>query len=136
MANYYYLASLLPSLDFPGSPDISFSSIRESLRLNLSETDLKKIEALRLFIDITNIRPLLLEESIDGRGNLSEKDLDEALLIKDFLPQYVFDFLDKHDTLAAKLHHFSELVSLFFTNELPKQKGFLYKYFTSSIFTL
>ena len=130
MANYYYLASLLPSLDFPGSPDISFASIRESLRLNLSETDLKKIEALRLFIDITNIRPLLLEESIDGRGNLSEKDLDEALLIKDFLPQYVFDFLDKHDTLSAKLHHFSELVSLFFANELPKQKGFLHKYFT------
>lgn len=130
MSNYYYLASSWPPLDFPSSPDISFSSMSESLRLNLSSNDSKQIEALRLFIDISNIRPLLIEEKIDSRGNFPEKDLDEALLVKDFLPEYVFDFLDKYDTLPAKLQHFSELFTQFFTHELEEHKGFLKRYFS------
>lgn len=130
MSNYYYLAASLPPLEFPSVPDISFDVLRESLRLNLSKKDLQKVEALRLFIDISNIRPLLLEEEIDPRGNLSEKELDEALLVRDFLPEYVFDFLDKYDTLADKLKHFSEVLSQFFAEEIPEQKGFLQEYFT------
>jgi len=128
MSNYYYLAASLPPLEFPSVPDISFESLKESLRLNLSEKDLKKVEALRLFVDISNIRPLLLEEEIDPRGNLSEKELDEAVLVRDFLPDYVFDFLDKYDTLPDKLRHFSELLSHFFAAELQEQTGFLKEY--------
>lgn len=130
MSNYYYLAASLPPLEFPSVPDISFDVLRESLRLNLSRKDMQKVEALRLFIDISNVRPLLLEEEIDPRGNLSEKELDEALLVRDFLPEYVFDFLDKYDTLADKLKHFSEVLSHFFAEEIPEQKGFLKEYFT------
>ncbi|MCX6990108.1 MAG: DUF2764 family protein [Chlamydiae bacterium] len=130
MSNYYYLATTLPPLEFPSVPDISFESLKESLSLNLSEKDLEKVEVLRLFVDINNIRPLLLEEEIDSRGNLTEKDLDEALLVQDFLPEFVFDFLDKYDTLPEKLKHFSELLSKFFTEEIPKQKGFLKEYLT------
>ena len=130
MSNYYYLATTLPPLEFPIVPDISFELLKESLSLNLSEKDLKKVEVLRLFVDINNIRPLLLEEEIDSRGNLSEKDLDEALLVQDFLPEFVFDFLDKYDTLPEKLKHFSELLSNFFAEEIQKQKGFLKEYLT------
>lgn len=128
MSNYYYLAASLPPLEFPSVPDISFESLKESLRLNLSEKDLKKVEALRLFVDISNIRPLLLEEEIDPRGNLSEKELDEAVLVRDFLPDYVFEFLDKYDTLPDKLRHFSELLSHFFAAQLQEQTGFLKEY--------
>lgn len=128
MSNYYYLAASLPALEFPCIPDINVSTLRETLKLNLSQADLKKVETLRLFVDICNIRPLLLEEEIDPRGNLSEKELDEAILVKDFLPEFVFDFLDKYESLSDKLKHFSELVSLFFTHEMPEQKGFLKEY--------
>lgn len=130
MTNYYYLAASLPPLDFPCVPDISFVEIKSALRLNLSKSDLKKVETLRLFVDLNNIRPLLLEEEIDPRGNLSEKELDEALLVKDFLPEYVFDFLDKYDSLQEKLRHFSEITCRFFQEEQPKQKGFLEKFLT------
>jgi hypothetical protein len=130
MSNYYYLATTLPPLEFPSVPDISFESLKESLSLNLSEKDLKKVEVLRLFVDINNIRPLLLEEEIDSRGNLSEKDLDEAILVQDFLPEFVFDFLDKYDTLPEKLKHFSELLSKFFAEEIQKRNGFLKEYLT------
>lgn len=128
MTNYYYLAASLPPLDFPCVPDVSFVDLRSILRLNLSKADLKKVETLRLFVDLSNIRPLLLEEEIDPRGNLSEKELDEALLVKDFLPEYVFDFLDKYDSLAEKLRHFSELTARFFHEEQTVYKGFLGKY--------
>jgi len=130
MSRYYYLATSLPPIEFPNLPDTSFIALKEGLRLNLSDSDFKKVAALQLFTDISNIRPLLLEEEIDSRGNLSEKELDEALLIKDFLPDYVFDFLDKYDSLSDKLRHFSELISMFFQHELAEQSGFLKNYFS------
>jgi hypothetical protein len=130
MGNYYYLAASLPPLEFPSMPDVSFVSLREALKLNLSKSDLKKVETLRLFIDISNIRPLLLEEEIDPRGNLEEKELDEALLVHNLLPGYVFEFLDQHETLADKLKYFPELLARFFAEEIPKQTGFLKAYFT------
>jgi hypothetical protein len=130
MSNYYYLAASLPPLEFPSFPDISSVELKESLRLNLSKKDFKKVETLRLFVDINNIRPLLLEEEIDPRGNLTEKELDEALLVRDFLPEYVFDFLNKYDTLSEKLKHFSELISQFFISEVDTHKGFLNEFLT------
>lgn len=129
MGNYYYLAASFPPLEFPSVPDVSFAALRGILELNLSKRDLKKVQTLRLFIDISNIRPLLLEEETDPRGNLEEKELDEALLVQSLLPVYVFDFLDQHDTLADKLKYFPQLLARFFSEEIPKQKGFLKKYF-------
>ncbi len=129
MSDYYYLAASLPPLEFPSAQDVSFAGLRGALEFNLSKKDLQKVESLRLFIDISNIRPLLLEEEIDPRGNLDEKELDEALLVHNILPQYVFDFLDQYDTLADKLRYFSGLLAQFFAEEIPKQKGFLKAYF-------
>lgn len=129
MGNYYYIASLLPPLEFPIRPDVSFSVLQPTLELNLSKEDLKKVRTLRLFVDLCNIRPLLQEEEIDLRGNLGEKDLEEALLGETFFPEYVFDFLKEHETLAEKLRGFPALLSLFFREEIPNQEGFLKEFF-------
>jgi hypothetical protein len=129
MGNYYYLASSLPPLDFPSKPEISFASLRESLDLNLSKKDLAKVAALRLFVDICNIRPLLQEEEIDPRGNLAEKELEDAILSESFLPEYVFDFLQEHETLLEKIKAFPELLSRFFQEEASEQTGFLKDFF-------
>ncbi len=129
MGNYYYLAASLPPLEFPNKSEVSFASLQEALTLNLSKKDLDKVRVLRLFVDLCNIRPLLKEEEIDPRGNLKEKELEEAILSETMLPEYVFDFLKEHDTLSAKLKAFPSLLSQFFQEETVKQKGFLKRFF-------
>ena len=129
MGNYYYLAASLPALDFPHKSEVTFASLQNSLDLNLSKKDQDKVQVLRLFIDLCNIRPLLQEEEIDPRGNLKEKELESALLSETVLPQYVFDFLKEHETLLDKLKAFPSLLVQFFQEETPNQKGFLKTFF-------
>jgi hypothetical protein len=128
VSNYYYLAASLPSLELGAIPDITFQDLMRRFELNLSESDWKKTIVIRRLMDLLNIRALLLEEPIDLKGNLNEKELDEALLIRDVLPAYVFDFLSKYETLYDRVRHFAELIAIFFSEEIPKQKGFLQRY--------
>lgn len=100
------------------------------LALNLSKKDLEKTQVLRRFVDIFNIRALLMEEPIDPRGNLSEKELDEALLVHAGMPDYVFFFLDQFEKAPDKIRNFSGLLATYFNEEISKQKGFLRKYLT------
>jgi hypothetical protein len=130
MTNYYFLAPSLPPLILGEKPDISFEELINRLEINLTKKDLEKAACFRRYLDISNIRALFLEESIDSRGNLSEKDLDEALLLKDGLPEYVFDFLDQYEEVSEKVRHFSGLFATFFAEEMEKAKGFLKAYFT------
>ncbi len=129
MGNYYYLAASLPPLEFPLVPDVTVVSLESALELNLSKKDREKVEKLRLFVDLTNIRLFLQEEEIDPRGSLKEKDLEEALLSETMLPEYVFDFLKEHETLAEKLKAFPCLLAKFFQEEIPQQTGFLREFF-------
>ena len=129
MANYYFLAAALPPLVLGEKPDFSFEELSNRLEINLTKADFEKSVALRRYVDLNNIRALFLEESIDPRGNLNEKELDEALLLKDGLPGYVFDFLDQYEGVSEKLRMFSGLFSVFFNEEIPKHDGFLKAYF-------
>lgn len=129
MTNYYFLAPSFPELVLGEKPDITFEELLGRLEINLTKKDLKKTACFRRYLDIGNIRALFLEEAIDDRGNLSEKDLDEAILLKAELPQYVFDFLDRFDGVSEKLHNFSGLFSLFFSEEIEKSSGFLKTFF-------
>lgn len=129
MGNYYYLAASLPPLDFPHKSEVTFASLQLPLSLNLSKKDQEKVRILRLFFDLSNIRHLLLEEEIDPRGNLKEKELEDALLSETSLPEYVFDFLKTHETLAEKLRAFPALLAKFFQEETGKAEGFLKQYF-------
>jgi hypothetical protein len=90
--------------------------------------DLQKTATFRRWIDINNIRALFLEDAIDPRGNLSEKELDQALLLQDGLPEYVFDFLDKFESVSEKLRFFPGVLSAYFREETPEQSGFLKRY--------
>lgn len=129
MANYYFLAASLPPLVLGEKPDISFEELASRLEINLNKEDLQKTVVFRRYIDLSNIRSLFLEESIDPRGNLSEKELDQALLLKDGFPLYVFDFLDQYESVAEKLRNFSGLFSTFYAEEIPLQTGFLKAFF-------
>jgi hypothetical protein len=100
------------------------------LDLGLDKKDLAKVRVLRLFVDLCNIRALFLEEEIDPHGNLSEKELDEALLFQMGLPEYVFQFLSQFEKVPDKVSHFPGLLALFFNEESHKHKGFLRAYLT------
>jgi len=131
MSNYYYLISALPPLEYPVLPEgIDSARIRSYFQVNLSEEDYKKVRSLYLLVDLLNVKTLFREEEIDSRGNLNEEELDEALLHGDFFPEYVFDFLQKHETLADRIKYFPSLLALFFHEETNKETGFLRSYFS------
>lgn len=128
MRNYFFVVPSLPPLSLFEKPEITFGELMTRLEINLSKEDLEKTKVLRLFIDIYNIRALLMEEPVDSRGNLNEKELDEALLIHNILPNYVFEFLDQFEKVPDKIRNFYGLLARFFNEEIPLQTGFLRKY--------
>ncbi len=130
MSRYVFLVPFLPPLSLDKPPELSFEELISLLQVNLNRKDLEKIKVLRLAVDLSNIRNLLLGKPIDPHGNFSEKELDEALLLKSDLPQYVFDFLDQFEDSATKLKNFWGLFTQFFAEEIAKQKGFLKSYLT------
>lgn len=127
MRNYYFIVPSLPPLFLHEQPELSFGELETRLSINLNKKDLEKTRVLRRIVDIYNIRALLMEEPIDPRGNLNEKELDEALLVYTGLPEYVFEFLDQFEKVSDKIHNFSGLLARYFNEEIPKQKGFLRK---------
>lgn len=126
--NYYFVVPSLPPLAMRERPEITFDELNVRLELNLDHADLEKTRILRRFVDIFNIRSLLMEETVDSRGNLNEKELDEALLIHAVLPDYVFEFLDQFEKVADRIRNFSGLLARFFNEEIPRHKGFLRDY--------
>lgn len=97
--------------------------------MNLSEEDLKKVLLIRRLIDLTNLSRLLKNEPCDSRGNLTVKELDEALLNKTLLPNYIFEILDKYEETEKKIQHFPEIISAFYHREVLETEGFLKNYF-------
>jgi hypothetical protein len=130
MRNYYFIVPSLPPLSLDVRPELGFVELMERLRLGLTKGDWAQVELLRLFVDICNIRSFLMEEEIDPKGNLGEKEMDEALLVKTTLPPYVFDFLDPFATPKEKLRNFSGLIARFFQEEIARHTGFLKAYLT------
>ncbi len=130
MGNYYFVAPSLPPLSMQDRPEITFEEFITRMRDNLTKKDFEKVQVLRRFVDICNIRALLIEEPVDPRGNLNEKELDEALLGHVLLPDYVFEYLDQFEKVADKIRNFPGLLALYFNAEIPKHKGFLRAYLT------
>ena len=126
--NYYFVAPSLPPLSCQDKPEITFEELVIRLSVCLSKRDLEQTVVLRRFVDMYNIRALQMEEPIDSRGNLNEKDLDEALLVHFVLPDYVFEFLDQFEKVSDKIRNFPGLLARFFNEEIPKRKGFLHDY--------
>jgi len=128
LGNYYFLAASFPPLLLGEKPDFSFDELIARLEMNLNKVDFEKTVVLRRYIDLNNIRALFLEDAIDLRGILSEKELDQALLLKHGLPEYVFDFLDRFENVTQKVRYFAGLTAAYFSEEVKKQTGFLKAY--------
>ena len=125
MNNYYFVVSSLPALILGEEPDLTFDELMSRLKLNLAKKDWDQVSILRRSIDLNNIKALYQKNPLDTKGNLSEKELDEALLVEADLPNYVFDFLNQFLEPEEKIRNFFGLLSSFYANEIRVAKGFL-----------
>lgn len=128
MNSYYFLGTTLPELVIDIRPDIQFPELMNLFRMNLSRADMAKVKIIRTLIDLENIRRLLLKEELDPRGNLTEKELDEALLNMENLPKCVFKLFDQFETNEDRLKHFSKVFVEFFS-DTSMQKGSFLKFY-------
>lgn len=130
MGNYYFLGPSLPPLALGEWPDLTFDELIARLEINLSQEDLEKTRAVRSYIDFLNVRARLLDQPFDPRGNLSEKELDEAMLTETGFPEYFFAFLKRYETPADRMANLSSLLASFFEEKIAKHTGLLKRYFT------
>lgn len=128
--HYYFLASLLSDLQIGLPPEIDFAELSHLFTANLTSRDYEKVTVVRRYYDIQNIRSFLREEPLSSRSNYSDKELEEALLTKSGLPDYVFDFLERYDTKESRLYYFASLIASYFREESRRADGFLKEYLT------
>ena len=129
MTNYYFLTAVLPPLALGKKTPLNFEELKDLFLMNLSKRDLDKVEKFRQYVDIKNLKAFLRSKPLDPKGHLSEKELDEAILLKADLPMYVFDFLQTYTENDARIHFFASLFSAFFDEMINNEKGFISSYF-------
>jgi Protein of unknown function (DUF2764) len=134
MNEYYFLASLLPSLEIGHVPTLGFSELKTLMDTNLSRTDRQKVRDFLNVIDFENMRALWANEPFEPRGNCNPAQLEQALQDHQWpfpkpFPTFLIDFLEKYRTPQEKLNHFSLLMSQFFAAEISHETGFVRDYF-------
>ncbi len=127
---YFFLASFLPPLCITSPAEVSFFGLLSLFKQNMSNADLKKIQVIRSFIDLKNVKRLLQKIPLDRRGNMNEKELDEAIVTREGFPPYLYEQLDRYDQVAEKVRHFSKVLADFFREMDTKKGGFLPFYFS------
>ena len=128
MAHYYFVVTALPPLVFKTPAEITFKEFfRDYVEMNLTPSDLQQFRKLLEQVDLYNIKALWLGASMDDKGTMSGKELEEALLVRDSLPPYLIDFLDEYESVEDRLRYFSSLYASMYAQEL---NGFLGKYFS------
>lgn len=129
MSNYYFLASALPPLALGERPEIGAEELRNLLEENLTAADKERLYLVRLYYDLENIRALWRGEELDRHGNLDENELEDALLVREGLPSYVYDFIDRYEGKEERLRRFPALFAAFFREARRGSWGFLERYF-------
>lgn len=126
---YYYVGTSLPPLDFGKQPEIKFWQLERLYEDNLSKKDLEKTKVLRKLFDIQNLKAVWKGDALDKRAGLDEIHLEEALVSRIGLPDYVYDYLHQYEKTGDRLRHFPYLMAKFFQVEASQNKGFLHDYF-------
>ncbi|MDP1608487.1 MAG: DUF2764 family protein [Chlamydiales bacterium] len=106
MDKYPFIISCLPEIRIGAKPEISFQEVLDLLSLNCSSQDQKRVSQLLLLVDIDNIKAFWLGLPLNSAGTMSAKEIEEALLVEDFLPPFFIDFLDRYETTEERLAHF------------------------------
>ena len=108
---YYFVAAALPTLSLEEKPELSVQQLLDFYQRNLSTKDWHWVTQLCLQFDLNNLRALWRQEAFSSGGTLLPSELEEALLLRQGLPPFVFEFLDRYPTNEERLRHFSTLIS-------------------------
>ncbi len=130
LADYYFLASSLPSIRLGDPLELSFYEFNFLLRANLHPFDKKSNETLRRFYDIQNLRFLWMNQELDQYGNLNQGELEEAVVSGIGIPDYVYDFAERYDEREDRLKNYPQLMADYFSNEIAGSSGFVKHYLT------
>lgn len=128
MGDYYFVGTMLPTLSFEGKPEITFAEFSSLLSANLSEKDLDKTIAIRRFYDVLNLRALWLGEEFNPNGLLTPLELEEALVAREGLPSYVYDFIEAYTKKEDRMHYFPLLFAQLHQEGTKTKDPFLVAY--------
>lgn len=131
MRHYFFVASLLPPLSSEIPIDFSFADLIFACQVNLSKNDLQKVETLRFYFDLQNLYLLIKNEQsapFQEVANFSKAELEDAVMRRDGLPEYVCRFLERYETQEERLGHFSSLFCEYFNFHTATSSGFLQNY--------
>ncbi|MEL7431185.1 MAG: DUF2764 family protein [Chlamydiota bacterium] len=123
---YYFLTTAFPEVHTKSLPEMSFQELSDLLLESLSEKDQEAYRDFLLYIDLKNIKAFLLGKPLDPRGFLSQKELREALLRREGLPDYLFEFFDRFEGKKEQVLRYASVYAQFFSEN---RTGFLGKYF-------
>ncbi len=129
MYGYYFLVNALPPLKFGDKPEIAYEEVEALVDQNVAPSDRKKVTLFKQYIDLKNLRLLWMDLPIDPRGNLNKKELEAALLIHDFFPPFVFEFIQTYEDVSQRLGNFLFLIARFLQYQIEMEKGFLHLFF-------
>jgi hypothetical protein len=129
MFNYYYVVSSFPPICLGQKSEITYEEARQSIAINATAADWKKVELFQRLSDIRNIRAFWLRQPLDSRGNFTEKQIEELLLVGGNIPPFAAAFLDRYETIEDRLRYFPALVADMYRETMPELNGFLQKYY-------
>lgn len=130
MANYYFLATLLPPLNVGSPVELGSKELGYLLQQNLSTQDLEHVRVLKTLIDIDNIRSLWQKQLFKPGGNIEQHDLEERLFLKEGLPEYILDYLEQYGDSKERLKNFPSILHRYFAVESQTTDPFMKRYLT------
>jgi hypothetical protein len=130
MSRYYFVGTSLPPIAIGEKPELSFAELMSRLKMNLTPSDWKKVEGLLWPTDLSNIRAFWMGLPMDEKGLFLPKELEEALLVKEGIPEYLKDYLDRYQSSEDHLRYFPSLWASMYRDMVSREKGFLLKYYT------
>ena len=126
---YYFVTTLLPSLQIGSIPELGSRELSHILEENLSSKDLKEVEAIRRVVDMENLRLFWQKRAFNPGGTYTENDFEECFFWRERLPEYVLAYVEKYPSDENKIAHFSELFETFFRIEQEeKHTSFVKEY--------
>ena len=129
MANYYFLATLLPPLKVGSPVELGSGELQFLLQQNLTKEDFELVHVLKHVIDIYNIRAVWQKQTFIPGGNYEQHDLEERLYYKEGLPKYILDYLDQY-TDKELLANFPSILHRYFSTERQCTNAFLNRFLT------
>jgi hypothetical protein len=128
MANYYFLATLLPPLRVGSPVELGSKELSFLLEQNLTKEDLETVNVLKRFVDVENIRAIWQKQPFLPGGTLEKYELEERLFFQEGLPQYVLDYLEHYPNKEERIANYPKLLHQYFAVESKNKNPFIQRY--------